>query len=275
MENKSREHILELFSQILLENQLPQLDQLTNMVSQEPTHQGIGPLVSDKEGNYSFDLRPIHSKGSLSYLHPVYVKSILLAVTEFHTPISSKIIDLSKFSFYESLKSKFKNICISPLPTNNFKTYSLKKFHKRERLEYENIYLDDLLFSSNIHLFDLDVLKQIDTDHIYLDLGIGIALHLGEKDIPHYHLNSFHASLTNPFFTFIDNILLNKGEGRIAQINKLMDCKDSYGLNFKIDKNKNLSDLPILMNKVQDFINIPSSILDDHIKYLKSELYGP
>lgn len=270
MENKSREAILDIFSQILLERSVPDLYSASKIDITNP-QKGIGPFALDDK-KYSIDLRPISAKGSLSYLHPIFVKSSLMTITEFETPLSYFDMDLEKFKVLHELKNKFKNIVFSQHPTFDFEKYNLYDLHLKNKLNSKTILLDDFLFSSCTNLFEFDLLNFTDSDYFYLDLGLGLCLCFSNKDLTQHRLSSFHSHIIPYFFNFIDTILLNQGRGRIFDINKLMNIEHSYGLNFKI--NKKISDMPFLIIEDQKFINLPSSILDEHITFIKREIYG-
>lgn len=270
MENKSREAILDIFSQILLERSVPDLSSASKIDITNP-QKGIGPFAQDDK-KYSIDLRPISAKGSLSYLHPIYVKSSLMTITEFETPLSYFDMDLENFKVLQELKNKFKNIVFSQHPTFDFEKYNLNDLHLKNKLNFKTILLDDFLFSSCNSLFEFDLFNFADCDYFYLDLGLGLCLCFSNKDLTQHRLSSFHTHIIPSFFNFIDTILINQGKGRIYDINKLMDIDHSYGLNFRI--NKNISDMPFFTLDNQEFINLPSSILDEHITFIKREIYG-
>jgi hypothetical protein len=270
MENKSREAILDIFSQILLERSVPNLSSISKIQITNP-QRGIGPFAQDDD-KYSIDLRPISKKGSLSYLHPIYVKSSLMTITEFETPLSNFDMDLEIFKVLYDLKQKFKNIVFSHHPTYDFEKYNLKDFHLKKKLNSKVILLDDFLFSSCNRLFEFDLFNYTDCDYFYLDLGLGLCLCFSNKSLTQHRLSSFHSHIIPYFFNFIDTILINQGKGRIYEINKIMDIEHSYGLNFKTTSK--ISDMPFLTLQNQEFINLPSSILDEHITFIKREIYG-
>jgi hypothetical protein len=273
MENNSEELILDIFSRILIENKLPNLEQLGSLDYEVNSNKGIGPLIK-KDNTYAFDLRPISDKGSLSYLHPIYIKSQLQTVNEFHGPIAFFVLDTNNFQFLDKLSKSFKYVEIKSNIHGDFHEYTLKDLSQKNKISNKSISLTNFLFSSKSELINLSVFDLIDCETAIIDLGIGASLFLSNEKVKPSPINSSIANIINPFFTYIQNILLNNGNGRIKEINEFINIENSFGLNFAIPDLKRLDEKAVIYNADQSYINIPASITDELLNYLKRDIYG-
>tara|TARA_B100001971_G_scaffold214585_1_gene252891 strand:+ start:96451 stop:97257 length:807 start_codon:yes stop_codon:yes gene_type:complete len=262
MENNLKDLGADLFSQILLTRRSPSHDQIAALEGEISS--GEGPFASDGH-NYAFDLRAISHKGSLSYGHPLLLRALVDNSLQLSSAIVPFILNKENLLFLQTQLSAFKNISFTPAPQGTSSTYNLNDFINKKKVKDEIIILQDLLFASSKELVPSEVFQFAEAKNYYLDLGIGAYLHFGES-FSDNHLPSLQSHLLNPFINFIKVVLLNEGNGRIAQIESTLNAKgiDTCGVNIM---NKQISpSKPIITNS--DILNITTSITNEQLNLL-------
>lgn len=264
MENNLKDIGSEFFSQLLLRQELPSLSQIKPL--NNAANNGIGPFITDGEA-YCFDLRSIAEKGSLSHAHPLFFKSLIETCLNSSSYKSQFDFNISDYPLIESLNIDDKEISFVESINKDVDIFKLDNFVNKNKTSSNTVLIQDLLFTSKENLIPTEILKDLNANEIYIDLGIGSFLVISEKKIES-NLSSFQQNLLPIFFKFYNYVLINNGKGRISEIEKTLSSSgiETFGCHCLVKKDK-LNNKPIEHSHIQIndayYLNIPTSINDD------------